>query len=341
VIKRLLTKLINLLDKMEGNKNGLYTGPSEDSFKSKAQIVTENYTPGKPVFRKPHKLPPDGYEYWREKIMLDQESAMEVCDIDKEGSVEIPTDIPINLAFMGDIHSGSIFFAHKLMDYHFQTLKNVPNSYLITLGDLTDSLFWGRGQHEQVQNANNQYRYMLAALDWLGPDKILAGWRGQHDAWAGEQGTSIYFDWHKRFNAYYFEGPSVLKIKVGNIEYNISGCHNWRGNSMYNDTHAENRASKFGIQGCDMYIGGDTHKKSISVQSVRTADGFLPQYFINVGPYKYSDEYSRYKGFVSIPEAEETLGLIWVTLYPDRKSVVAHKTTQEMMELNKQYLELP
>lgn len=325
---------------MDSDKStGLYTGATENTYKSRPQILSETLPYQKPTYLIDPNIPPDSYEYWKDRVVQDQERYLETEGIDKCGEIEFNTDKPHTICLIGDLHSGSGNCNYNLLHKHFSIIKEHPMVSAVGLGDFTDSIFFGRGMHEQIENIDNQYRYIYSALEWTGPEKWLAFWKGQHDRFKGDESrVSIYHECHKRFGAYYFEGPSVLKVKMGTQEYVLVGNHNWRGNSMYNDTHAENRASKFGIQGADVYFGGDTHKKGISTQVAKTVEGDKFQYFLNVGPYQNTSEYGRYQGFEANSGSDDSLGALWVTLFPDRHSVVVHKTSDEMLEFMKHYL---
>ena len=318
------------------DETGLHSPTYPSGYKSKAEIVSSNYEEGKPVYVIPQNIPEDSFEYWAERIKQDQSRKLETFGVDREGFVEFKSEKPLAFGLIGDPHSGNVFCNYDLFHSHLSLIKENPLFYAITGGDLTDSIFWGRGQHEQIENASDQQRYMLAALDWIGKNKIIAGYSGQHDQWSAERGVTIYQEWHKRSGAYYFEGPSVLKIKINDQLYTLVGNHNPQGNSIYNDTHGENRESKFGIQGADVYFGFDTHKKGVSSQVAKTVHGDMWQYYVKSGPYKYGDDYARYSGMT--PTADNQLGAVWLVLYPDRHSVVVYKTAEEVNEAMKHYL---
>jgi hypothetical protein len=100
---------------------------------------------------------------------------------------------------------------------------------------------------------------------------------------------------------------------------------------MYNETHPENRESKFGTQGADIYIGWHTHKKGVSKQAVETFDGCIEQLYISNGPYKYSDAYSKKSGWSK--QGDKKRGAVFLVLYPFEKQMNGYYSINEVQKV--------
>jgi hypothetical protein len=75
------------------------------------------------------------------------------------------------------------------------------------------------------------------------------------NSWAKKMGMSAYSSFSEETGAYYMQGLGYITAKVGNLEYKITAAHRLPGSSMYNKTHSQNRALRFGgATGSDIVI---------------------------------------------------------------------------------------
>ena len=209
--------------------------------------------------------------------------------------------------------------------------------YVGLMADLVEGLCWNPGQDEQIFTFQEQALFINAMLEEL-KGKILFAFKGEHDSvWQKRTGTDLYSDFTRRYQSPVFQGTTIIKLKVGGVEYTMVASHRLPGFSMYNRSHPAMRASKFGVQGADIYAGAHTHKKAMEQQVVQTTDGSIVQTFVICGPYKYSDEYSRYKGWAQ--QTEEELGANWLILDHAQKRVTTFWSGQETVRHLSQYLQ--
>lgn len=158
--------------------------------------------------------------------------------------------------------------------------------------------------------------------------------------WSEKSGPTLYQNFREKYHTPLMRGSSVIMLKVGDVVYRIVCAHQLPGNSIYNDSHPENRESKFGRQGADIYAGFHNHKKALSQQSVSIAgEGSKMQTFIAGGPYKLTDSYSAKKGFGKKEQSNEsTVGAVWLVLHPYRKEVEAFWSLESAKERIEPYL---
>ena len=312
--------------------DGIYL--PDGSFRSREKIISDTYERGEVINHTPLNVPFDFARHPEIAIRRrDEKLEMEgyPCEID----LEIPTDVPIVIGFFGDTHTGGRYSDYELMGRHVNLLGDHPLFYTALMGDLREGFFFNPAQNEQILDFDEQFAHTMAMIRRV-QERLLFSLKGQHDVWEGKMGTDIYRNIRDQFGKHVLQGTSVVRVKVGDIVYTLVVSHNFPGFSMYNKVHGSSRTSRFHMQGGDAYIQGDSHQKGVAQQFSNDVEGGRQQLFITTGPYKYSDEYARKKGYAQ--QREQELGAVWVRFDPHRKQMTPYWSSEEAVDSVSKYL---
>lgn len=263
---------------------------------------------------------PYDFDAWTEIMCRRQEEREKSLETSNHVKIEISTPEPITLVFFGDVHAGSDQVDYKRLTREINYVRDTPNCYAIAVGDLIDGYFWGGAtQGEDIADVSEQYLFMDEALKAL-KGKLLVGFAGDHDTWANKTGVTMYHKFEEEHKAHYMEGVGYISLKVGEVEYKLSGAHRHNGFSVYNHAHASIRLLLDDSEGSDICFTAHTHKKAIDIQDVKEFGGGAREvYFLALGTYKKSDVYSRKKGFSAL--SENQMGATALILDPKERKI--------------------
>ena len=311
---------------------GLYYGPREDSFRSDSEIKQKlDLEDSKPTFITPLPETTD-FGYWSNRFIDRQRQYKETAEIQRD-HIEIAFPNTTTINFIGDTHIGSPDTDYNRIVQEIESIVETPNSYAVLVGDLVDGMFFGQAQHEQIEDIPEQFAYMQALVEHLGDnDKLLAGWSGDHDMWIKKMGLSAYAEFTKRTGAYLMQGLGYLTAKIGDQDYHLTVAHQLPGHSMYNKTHPQNRAYKFGgAAGSDIVVSAHNHQKGISHQWEKSFGGETHEViYASLGAYKSTDDYARKKGFAQ--QSPEEMGGVAIRIHKDSKQI---EVFDKILEANK------
>jgi len=303
-------------------KQGLYTSPSEDSFKSDREIKLGAIESGTWQWEDKDDLIAKGnrtFERWQSEVLRRKGSRVELGGIPELQEINFNGEQPVTLALIGDVHAGADNCDYELFGATVELVKNNPNVKAVLMGDLIDAFFWNQALQGDMLNHNEQMMYMQSALEAM-DGEIVGAFEGNHERWAEKSTISpLYYKWLEKYGTPYFEGKGVLAINFPKMRYSLEGSHRFPGHSMYNDNHPQMRESKFGQQGMDIYVSGHTHKKSYHSQFVNVAGERLQQHYITVGTFKGHDGYGANMGYD--PFKDNQLGAVFITLDPEARDV--------------------
>lgn len=274
--------------------DGLYTSPSEDSFKSDEQIKRELYLNGhhpEPDFVTPFSEPRD-FKYWSTRFRQRQEeSPISVADIQ---FFESPL-----ISFQSDLHIGGQETDYERIEREAEIIVN-SKSYVILMGDLIDNFSFNPPQHDTQEAVPQQIQYAKSLIKYYADNgRLLAVWKGNHDHWTNRQGMDLYSYLLDGIQTYYFFGEGYIRMKANDEEWRMTGNHQFKGHSQFNNTHGQNRAVRFGgAFGSDIVVSGHWHEKGIAQQPFYEFGGESRiATLIALGSYKRNDEYLRNNGF--------------------------------------------
>ncbi len=287
-------------------ERGIYIGPNEDSFKNDFEVKKDLAQRGLLAraeiqvveFNTPLASPKE-FEYWSALFRHHQEIEQDKEQRTTHAEITFPHETTA-INFIADIHAGHSTTHYERLEQEIDVIMGTPNSYIVFVGDLIDAMNWNPGQFDQMKQTPDQIQYMRAMMRKVSEgDRLLAAFGGDHDLWPQKTGMNPYFDFAENYGAYYMQGLGYLTLNVGDVTYKVAGAHQLPGHSMYNNTHPQNRAEKFGgARGADVIFSGHNHKKGASWQTTKEWPGEAREvFYVALGPYKPTDGWLRKKGF--------------------------------------------
>lgn len=306
-------------------KEGLYRGPNEADFSSKAEIRKEYALRGEmPEFVTPLPIERTYKEYYSPKFRAKAEEFREVFEV-PTNHVEIRLPDEVNcINFIPDCHIGSGFTDYDRIESEIDVIMGTPNSYVVFMGDIIDGFFFNAAQMEEMEQTPEQLKYMKAMFKHVAEDKrLLAAVGGDHDLWPKKMGINPYAEFADTYGAHYLHGMSYLTLYVGEQEYNITLAHQLPGSSVYNLTHPQMRAANRhgGAFGSNVVVSAHNHKKGYSRDTVKSfGNKRHDMHYLALGSYKSQDDYSRKKGWAE-QQAQEMYGAS-IILLPDKEEIV-------------------
>jgi hypothetical protein len=228
-------------------------------------------------------------------------------EIHNQFGFTFPEPPVINL--MSDLHVGHATTNYKRIEDEVNAIVSKENSYVILAGDLIDNLWWNPGQMQEMAQTPDQVAYLRSLITCLTEEgKLLHSIQGDHDGWLARAGVTLNDDLIRQ-GVSVSSGPTYFNMEVqnsnGNQEYNMAGAHQLPGHSIYNTTHPEMRAVRFGsMHGAEVVFAGHNHKKGEATSYQHEMGRPEETHYIALGPYKATDEYLQKKGFPPQEPAE-------------------------------------
>lgn len=313
---------------------GLYTSASESSFESVRDIEKRELTKARIQIEEGSMPANLTFEDFHEEALRRAEFREKVEGEKRHVEISIETNKPVAIAFLSDLHAGNAGVDYELLRQTGEIIKEHPLAYCITGGDITDSLFFDYG--EEILNMQEQYVYMNKLLRWIGPENVLAGIVGNHDAWSRKQGVTNYIEFTNNLQRPLLRGVSFVDLMVGKTPYRLLMAHRFRGESMYNPTHQQNRVNRE-LQGADVIMAAHTHKPGESfIYQPEYGGGARKIALVNGKTFKKLDAYGKDQGYV--PITGEQLGCNWIILNNDKKMIRIASSNEEMIETMSSYV---
>jgi hypothetical protein len=209
--------------------------------------------------------------------------------------VVMPDDQPVGILHLGDPHLDDDGCDLRKVQAHAEIVRSTPGLYAACVGDFSNNWI-GRLQAlygAQATTEGESWRLVeWFVRDLLGPHWLYAI-GGNHDAWSGA-GDPL--QWICGAAGVLYQDSEVrLELRLpGGHRIRIHGRHEFKGRSMYNDTHAQMRALIFGNRD-HMAISGHTHKSGYS--TLKCPETGIAMHALQVAAYKDFDHYAREQGF--------------------------------------------
>ena len=235
-------------------------------------------------------------------------------------TIKIDTDKPIYLICLADIHLGAVGTNISAFRNTIDTLANIPNAYMLSVGDTIDNFLptvHGEGMYEALCPPEIQKRlieYMFSKLE----GRILGIIQGDHEEFSHATDD---FDFTK-YLCEKFKCPDLgfggfITLTVGKIKYVIHARHRYRFSSTLNLSHTVKRMRE---QLGDFDVGIVAHNHQASIEFVDMVD--KPRVFIRPGSFKGADRYARKIGFMDtgrsfMPIVELHPDVRLMNVYPD------------------------
>ncbi len=205
---------------------------------------------------------------------------------------------PVCLAFVADLHLGSAGTNYPRAFDEAQVIVTTPGMYLMSLGDFLDNYIVAKLLSTRMEtriSIPDEWVLVKKYIRQTGP-KLLASVAGNHVHWTQMLvGVDFFREAIARIApaSIYDADDARITVKVGQTNFPMRMRHKWLGNSIYNQTHGIERASKFDG---DFLIGVGAHTHTGGVVRQFTTEG-RTGVAVLCGAYKRVDEYARRKGY--------------------------------------------
>lgn len=228
-------------------------------------------------------------EDWQQVAKLEKRRAGQVLKFERG---------PVALAFVADHHFGDPGVDYERCFKEAELIASTPGMFAVTVGDLVNNFIVPKLAN--VRNAArlsifDEWALARRYLKVIGP-KLVASVAGNHDNWVDKlAGIDYWREVLKSINAncIYDRDDARLVVRVGYVEWAGRIRHQWAGNSIYNPTHAIERAAKWD-QDFIWGVGAHTHASGV----VRTFNkGGTNAIAALCGSYKRVDGFARERGF--------------------------------------------
>jgi hypothetical protein len=203
---------------------------------------------------------------------------------------------PVALFFVGDQHFGSLGTDTKRAFDEQKTILDTPGSYVWQLGDTLDNFIVGKLVAENMKPSAAVREQWWVAEEYLKrfADKLVAAVGGNHEGWTLKV-SGIDFAREITPSGVLYDADDLrATVHVGEHQFRVWARHKWRGNSIYSQTHGQERAARFDSANYDIYVGAHTHTGAVAREFILNASRKLA---VQTGSYKRHDDFARVVGF--------------------------------------------
>lgn len=203
-------------------------------------------------------------------------------------------------------------------------IKNDPNAYIISDGDLTEnsiphSVAKQRGaMYDQVMNPKDQVDYVVELLTPV-KHKILGILEGNHSLRSYyETSISVEALIAEKLNRPFLGIDGLFNIKVGKQDYKVFSTHGTGSASGPGGVIAATIKQSTRFEGFDVYIRGHSHTQVVTKLDIFTDEGVQKtRTFVATGSFlQYLNSYAHHA--LMVPA---TLGIPEIRLYSNIKDV--------------------
>jgi hypothetical protein len=203
---------------------------------------------------------------------------------------------PVCIIFGGDQHIGNQGSDIDRMFEEQEMIRSVPGSYFWQMGDVVDQFILGRLISENWKPSTPIPEQWWIAEDYIKgfADRLLAVNAGNHDAWA-QKASGVDRMRDITPNGVLYDADTIrATVEVGDKQFRIWSRHKWRGSSMYNMTHGQERGIRFDSPRFDVYVGAHRHTGAVARELIHDGQRKIA---IQTGSYKLFDDYADAEGF--------------------------------------------
>jgi hypothetical protein len=209
---------------------GLYTGASEDSYRSYDQLQADKMFEGNVSVNYPDReIAELTFGELSEELKRRADLRQKVENKEHEATVEVKTDKPIGLVWWADVHAGGVHVDYDRLKWEAEEIKRNPYLKVALGGDFSDSYIWLTGAYEDIANLNEQNLFLYKLVEYIGIEKVLFAVIGNHPAWARKSGLDGYNELKKRIPL--FDGIGTVDLWVNDIPYTGAIIHKAKGSS--------------------------------------------------------------------------------------------------------------
>jgi len=289
----------------EEKGGGAYGGPADAERDPQAVAAEEMQEYGTGSYGRPQPPEPDvngataGTDFDPERAIQEQARRFKQkhrrAQKKRRQTIRFDTG-PIMIAFVGDQHLGNAGTDVERVFEEQKTIMQTPGAYAWIMGDVVDNFIVGRLKEQNMKPGAPIWEQWQLAQEYLDrwEDRIVAFVGGNHGAWTMQQ-TQIDYRRDVCPDGVLFDGDDVkAEVSVGSASYDVWARHKWKGNSIYNQTHGQERAARFNDPGHDLYVGAHTHEGALYREMIHEGQRKAA---VQIGTYKVHDDYARASGF--------------------------------------------
>lgn len=217
---------------------------------------------------------------------------------------------PACIVFAADLHLGGQGVDYPRIRNEAEIMRDIPNCGVWLAGDVIDNFIWqwcASIRHHTEITIPEEHVLAKTVLDILGP-RLIASVGGNHCGWSRKAAAiDVLRDLTARVrpDVLYDTDDCTANVEVGPSVTRIRVRHKWRGSSIYNATHGQERAARWDDD-ADVYVGAHTHTEG-TARSFTV--GGKKKLAIQLGAYKRIDDYARVNGFAK-PDSATAVALI-------------------------------
>jgi len=218
----------------------------------------------------------------------------------REATVNLETqhpDLPAFIWLLNDFHAGSVHTDYERFLHDYEIIRQTPNFYAVTNGDLPDNFLvdtaQAAGVYEDTITPEQQgllVQNLLKKLDKSG--KLLATSFGNHEDFVQKGGLSFEGTWLRDLSCPVFNCGGLLTIKLGGQEYKLAMTHRFWGHSRLNPTNAAKRFMEHVYPDADIIYLGHSHIN----ERLSFFRGDKWRLAVVGGTYKIDDEFGQKRG---------------------------------------------
>lgn len=232
---------------------------------------------------------------WRSLVDASETFKKEVKKYSKsqdEAIWSVKTKKPICVMILSDTHIGSWGTNHEIIKNVIDEIISIPDLYVILAGDLTQMAIKMRSMAEVSDNLlppKWQHKVLESIIKEIKHKVIAATWENhaaeREEKLIGYSPTSVMLE----DNVIYFAGIGHLNLLVGKQEYKVGVSHLFRGRSMYNGTHGQQRYIRHEAPFLDACVAGDSHVPWIT----KYTEGAAEKVVMNTGAAQTNSSYAK------------------------------------------------
>jgi predicted phosphodiesterase len=254
-------------------------------------------------------------------------SELEEGEISKiEAHVNIPTEQPILIAWMSDLHCFSRYTDHDAIGAHLRMIKETDGAYVAFGGDLIDH----GGRHglsgEDRLSLDEQTRALKAMLDHM-KDKTIVAVSGNHELFSQDMNDDPANVYMAGQSAPYFRVGGVVSLKVGEQDYKLLLHHKGKGGGT-TPTAKNRKIAELWCPTADIVVSGHTHRAAFEEAYRNEGRHRHKVTYVTSGTYKTGhDVYAMGNGYTSGEP-----GGICTILWPDEKRTMTIMDMEQAIE---------
>ena len=319
-------KIQSLMD-----KEGIYTSPSEDSFKSKEDIQVEKMYSGRASVNYPDRqLGELTFEELHGEFARRAELRQKVENKEYNATIEIETDHPIGINWLADVHIPNQQVDYERLKWEIDEIKAHPYMKVALGGDLADAFVWNPAQFGDVGNLTEQNLYIHRMLEYLGWDKILFAVVGNHCKWSRRMGLDMYHDLRDKIPV--FDGTGTIDLYINKQLYIGAALHKAKGSSYLDPNYQQKRFLREN-EGYDWVFTAHTHEGGEQSLNKYTNRGMRKAVVLSGKTFKMSDDFQDTEG--KKIHTHTGIGTNGVIFHHDKNMMIPVSSMYEMLELLK------